>query len=601
MKKTGYIISVCLVLLMLVGFSQAASISGSAGTVTLSDGPNTEGVSFEVDIHFEAFDGLDASDPLGVTPGKKQFAYIVEYKSGNEYVRFFDVESINGVPLLEAASSTNGTVNGVAPGTMAPLASVIVNLSSGNPAARFVYIIDGNGSLGLAGAKSTILVYTAGDEFNVGNVMGQIVDTSLSAVGEMSGPIECFSVVEGSVFCLECGPEGEIIPMEGVGVNIIKDSNIVETAVTDVSGKYQVAGIDPGDYTVAIDQTSGYFESCSVDSQDVTVGCEGVAVANFCVCPGPCVQSICVRVIDDSNGTEIPLKKVLVGLTGEGICKWRRTKADGIRCFDGPKIVAGSYKVKIKVPKGYDIVGDAYVEFDLAECESKEIVFHVVPEPPCEQTVCATVVELVDGNEVPVEGVNVKIKVCRKYEIITTDADGQGCITDLKPNRYTAVIEVPEGYRLCDNEKYISFCLKKCEQEDIKFVLCKKEHSVCPKKPDHWKCHSGSWPVEEMWLGEFWFEKAELMNLLNGKLADGSDASCRDVTVQLAKNLIAAKLSLAAGAAPKDIETVIIAADEFFLFDNPPGSRPRGATRELARELKNKLYQYVSDDSYCSD
>jgi hypothetical protein len=129
----------CLALLLVAATSQAAPIPGSAGEITMQDGPNTSGDSFEVLVTYEAFDGLDTSDPLGITPGKKQFAYILEYVSGNKKVGFFDVESINGVPIIEAATSTNGTVNGVLPGTEAPLVSLVITQPSNNPAARFVY------------------------------------------------------------------------------------------------------------------------------------------------------------------------------------------------------------------------------------------------------------------------------------------------------------------------------------------------------------------------------------------------------------------------------------------------------------------------------
>ena len=49
-----------------------------------------------------------------------------------------------------------------------------------------------------------------------------------------------------------------------------------------------------------------------------------------------------------------------------------------------------------------------------------------------------------------------------------------------------------------------------------------------------------------------------------------------------------------------DIQTsLVVAADEFLLYDYPPGSNPKGKGKELARQLKNTLEQYVLDNTYC--
>jgi hypothetical protein len=71
------------------------------------------------------------------------------------------------------------------------------------------------------------------------------------------------------------------------------------------------------------------------------------------------------------------------------------------------------------------------------------------------------------------------------------------------------------------------------------------------------------------------------------------------MTVELAQYLIAVKLSIANGSDAADIEPTVIATDEFLLYDYPPGSTPRGKGKELARKLKNQLYEYLDDRSYC--
>jgi hypothetical protein len=89
------------------------------------------------------------------------------------------------------------------------------------------------------------------------------------------------------------------------------------------------------------------------------------------------------------------------------------------------------------------------------------------------------------------------------------------------------------------------------------------------------------------------------MNLLNGKLPNGGKATGNDLTIDLAQNLIATKLSIAAGTDIADIETSVVAADEFLLYDYPPGTKPQGKGADLARKLKNQLYSYLQDCDYC--
>lgn len=577
-------------LLLVAGVTQAAPIAGTAGVMNLQDGPNTEGLFFEINVHYEAFDGTDAGDPLGVTPGKVQYAYILEYVGGNEIMRFFDVESINGVALIETATSTNSTVtvNGIEPGTAAPLVHMIVPFPSGNPAARFVYPTGFSG----VGNKTVILVFTASNKFDVGLVLAQISDTSLGAAGEVAGPTECFGIVEGCVFCLDCGPDGEVQPMGDVTVKVLSDGNEVASAVTGENGQYEVSGLGTGQYTVMVD---GDFAACSQGATEVEITCTSGAVASFCVCPPVCTQSICVSTVCDGNA--VP---AWVGIYGPKIQKWRGTGANGIKCFNGVNIVPGHYKVKVKAPCGYQVNGDSVVEFDLTECENKEVVFNVCPIPPCVQSACIKVVEQVDGNEIPVEGVTVKLKKCKFVKTGTTNTDGESCFDNLWVGPHVAIIEVPEGYRLCDGKLRIPFGLERCEHEDITFVLCKIELGPCPLSPGYWKEHPSNWLITEMWIGADYLEQSILLNILNGMKVDGSPANCHDMSIKLAKFLIAVKLNLAMGCDAKDINPVVVAADEFLLYDYPPGSNPRGKGKELARQLKNTLEEYILDNSYCN-
>jgi hypothetical protein len=102
-----------------------------------------------------------------------------------------------------------------------------------------------------------------------------------------------------------------------------------------------------------------------------------------------------------------------------------------------------------------------------------------------------------------------------------------------------------------------------------------------------------------MWIGSCQFNQTQIMNILNGKKPNGANASSDDISMTLAQTLIAAKLSIAAGADVADIETSVTAADEFLLYDNPPGSRPQGKNADLARKLNNHLYDYIQGCTYC--
>ena len=422
--------------------------------------------------------------------------------------------------------------------------------------------------------------------------------------GEVVGPaetVECLGAVEGYVFCNNCSATGQVVPMEGITVKVLSDGNQVASAVTGADGQYNISGLAVGDYTVVADKGTG-LTSNSAESVAVTVTCEEPAVASFNICPTACGQQISVSVICDQNSA--PVSKAWVGISGPGIEKcrnWTRTNIDGIKVFSGEKIVPGHYKIVVKAPKGYTFSGESTVEFNLAKCETKQLVFYACPIPPCQQSVCVQVVQPGDNNDmIPVPGVTVELR-CDNARKGVTDAGGNKCFDKVELGQHTVTVIIPEGYRLYEGEKKVRFCLTRCEQKSVQFVLSPIVLAPCPQLPCFWKTHQSVWPVTSMYIGADILNKQQLMNILNGKLPNGAKPRPNDITVDLAQYLIAVKLSIANGSDTQDIEPVIIAADEFLLYDYPPGSSPTGRGKELARELKNKLYDYLRDRNFCQE
>jgi hypothetical protein len=196
-------------------------------------------------------------------------------------------------------------------------------------------------------------------------------------------------------------------------------------------------------------------------------------------------------------------------------------------------------------------------------------------------------------------GVNVTLN-CTTGKKGVTDASGQKCFTNVELGSHTVTITVPKGYRLCDGDDKVQFCLARCEQKSVQFVLIAIPYGPCPQMPKYWKQNPNIWPsISFMWVGADELAKIQLMNILNGKLPNGGKAKSGDVSLELAQYLIAVKLSIAAGSDMKDIEPVVVGADEFLLYDYPPGCSPSGKGAQLAKDMKNKLVDWLKDCSYC--
>ena len=77
---------------------------------------------------------------------------------------------------------------------------------------------------------------------------------------------------------------------------------------------------------------------------------------------------------------------------------------------------------------------------------------------------------------------------------------------------------------------------------------------VCPLTQGYWKNHPNAWPVTSLMLGSQTYTQAELLTILNTPVVG-------DASLNLAHQLIAAKLNIAAGSDPTPVSSTITHAD----------------------------------------
>ncbi len=117
----------------------------------------------------------------------------------------------------------------------------------------------------------------------------------------------------------------------------------------------------------------------------------------------------------------------------------------------------------------------------------------------------------------------------------------------------------------------------------------------CPRTPGYWKNHPENWPVDSLELGGVVYDQATLMGFLN--YLDVDDDDNMDMSMKLARQLTATKLSLLNGSDPS-IQAVVDAADDFLTI-YPPGSDPQGQAKDDGELLKDLLDDYNNIESGC--
>ena len=112
--------------------------------------------------------------------------------------------------------------------------------------------------------------------------------------------------------------------------------------------------------------------------------------------------------------------------------------------------------------------------------------------------------------------------------------------------------------------------------------------TILARTPGFWKNHPSAWPVTSLSIGGDTYTQAQLMTILDTPVRG-------DITIILAKHLIAAKLNLAAGVSGTVLGTTIADADDY-LDDHPIGSKPTGTTKQEGGALKDTLDAFNNND-----
>ena len=119
----------------------------------------------------------------------------------------------------------------------------------------------------------------------------------------------------------------------------------------------------------------------------------------------------------------------------------------------------------------------------------------------------------------------------------------------------------------------------------------------CPKKGRDWK-NDCSWPLSGLSIGGVQYNQTQLRRILNGRFPDNSPGGA-DLTLSLAQDLIAAKLSLADGAVGSDDLAELIALADSFLAALPLGTPLAADQADVAMGMEDGLEDYLDTRTGC--
>ena len=265
--------------------------------------------------------------------------------------------------------------------------------------------------------------------------------------------------VKGQVKCSSTGS-----PIGGVTVKAYQGSKVKGSAVTGSDGKYTIANLAPGSYTIKLSVPSGY-RSCASTSACVKVGCGSTKTINFCVCP-PCSGTISGKVKCTSTGNYLSGITVKAYLNG-------KEKGSAVTDSSGKYTISnlpeGSYTVKLTVPGGYSSCGQTSACVSVRCGKSNTVDFCLCP--PCSGAKVTGTVKCPSTGQ-NLSGVTVKVYDGAKLKgSATTGSDGKYTISNVPAGKYTVQVIVTGGYKACGST---SECITlSCGQtKSIDFCLC---------------------------------------------------------------------------------------------------------------------------------
>ena len=112
--------------------------------------------------------------------------------------------------------------------------------------------------------------------------------------------------------------------------------------------------------------------------------------------------------------------------------------------------------------------------------------------------------------------------------------------------------------------------------------------AAAPQTPDYWLAHTGDWLLDGLTVGGTAYDQAALTDLLNGRLPGGL-AGADEATVDLAKYVVATKLSILGGYRPDDATMRSLLDADALLAAHAPGAAVQGEAEADAADLKDDL------------